>query len=297
MDGNDRHNVITSYLDGLKRRGYSARTLKTYAYALDELLSFFQPQALRLQDITAEGIESYRLHLVERGLSPATQELFLRAARGLFNWMEESGRLFLNPCRELVVRRPARRLLHVPTEDDVKTLLAQPDVDTPIGLRDRTMMEVAYSCGLRNEELVRLNVPDPDLATARLRVMGKGSKERVVPLGRHAVHWLRQYLDGAREQLLDDTDEPALWINRFGDRFTSIGLRHMVRRYAFEAGLNGITPHGLRRACATHMLRRGAHPIQIQLLLGHADMKSLSQYLRVSIKDLIEMHRKSKPGR
>jgi len=295
----ESHRRVAAYLDGLKRRKYSVQTLKTYAYALDELLSFLVVSGVeRVQDVTAEEIAAYRLHLVERGLSPATQEILLRAARGLFNWMEPSGRLFLNPCRGLVVRRPPRKLLPVPSEADVKKLLAQPHVGTAVGLRDRALLEVAYCCGLRNEELVRLNVLDPDLRAARLRVMGKGRKERVVPLGKHAVYWLRQYLNGPREKLLgDDVDERALWINRFGERITSIGLRHLVRRYAVAAGLAGVTPHGLRRACATHMLRRGAHPVQIQLLLGHADMKSLSQYLRVSIKDLTEMHRKSKPGR
>jgi integrase/recombinase XerD len=223
----------------------------------------------------------------------------MRAVRNLFNWMEDTQAIFTNPADRMVVPNPGRKLMPVPTEAEIKRLLARPNVTTPVGIRDRAIIETGYCCGLRREELASLTIFDPDLDTASLRVMGKGRKERALPLGRHALHWLKQYMLQARPKLAGERlDIDALWLKPGGKALSSAGLSIRIKHYAREAKLKrSITPHSLRRACATHMLHHGAHPVQIQMLLGHANMQHLSQYLRLTITDIKKIHAQSSPGK
>lgn len=264
---------MEEYLATLKRRRYSVKSVQTYRYALRNFVSFFQPKAgpppaevvaKNVQDITAEDIEAYRLHLVERGLASASLEVFMRSVRLWFNWLEETGQLFLNPCRSMIVPKPGRKLFPVPTEEDIRKLLARPNVATPKGMRDRALIEVAYASGARREELVRMSIFDPDTKAQTVRIQGKGRKERVVPLGRHAVHWLKQYLDHARPQLLaDKIDQEALWLGNSGAPQGGASMNLQVKTHARTAGTSvPVTLHALRRACATHMLQHGAHPVR-----------------------------------
>lgn len=292
--------LMDAYLATLTRRRYSAKSVQTYRYALGNFTSYLAAAGIDdVQDVDAETLEAYRLHLVERGLASASLEVFMRSVRLWFNWLEETGQLFLNPCRSLVVPKPGRKLLPVPTEEDIRKLLAQPNVATPKGIRDRALIEVAYASGARREELVRMNIFDPDAKAQTVRIQGKGRKERVVPLGRHAVHWLKQYLDHARPKLLaGKIDQEALWLGNSGAPQGGQSMNLQVKTHAQAAGTSvPVTLHALRRACATHMLRHGAHPVQIQMLLGHATMRHLSQYLRLSITDIKRMHEKARPGR
>lgn len=284
-----------AWLGVLCARNYSRSTIESYRSILNQFISFVENKAL--QQIGLSDIEAWRFDLIKRELAPATQELGLRTLRKFFGWLEETGQLFWNPCGELSLPRSPRKLLPVPSEKQMRQLLAQPKLATPVGQRDRALLEVAYGCGLRREELLRLDVLDVDLKSERLRVQGKGRRERVVPLGRHAKEWLGQYLDHSRPRLLKEAiDERALWISRQGGRISIPSVHAIVRRHGAAAGLR-LSAHDLRRACATHMLRNGAHPVQIQLLLGHANLKHLGQYLRVSIRDLRQMHQNSKPGK
>ena len=209
--------------------------------------------------------------------------------------------LFDNPSAALKTPKYERKLLPVPSEADLRRLLAQPSVATPVGIRDRAIIEVGYCCALRREELARLRLRNPDFLQRSLRVLGKGSRERMLPLGEEAFTWLRRYVDDARPALLgrnaDAAALDALWLSSSGKPFGGQGLSAMLRKYGRKAKLSvNITPHSLRRACATHMLRNGAHPVQIQMLLGHATMRHLAQYLRLTIREIREMHRKSRPG-
>jgi site-specific recombinase XerD len=144
-----------------------------------------------------------------------------------------------------------------------------------------------------------MTIFDPDLDKGCVRVMGKGSKERVVPMGRQSVLWVRQYLQSSRPRLLKERiDVHALWIGHDGTPLHTSRLEMIFGKYRAEAGVEtNVTPHAVRRACATHMLRNGAHPVQVQMLLGHATLNTLSQYLQVTIRDLKSMHEQSKVGR
>ncbi len=292
--------AIKDYLTALRRRRYSPKSIDTYGRALMDFASFLSAAHIdRPHDVEAETIENYRLNMRERDFLPNSQEVFLRAVRNLFNWLEKSGRLFANPCRDLVVRQCRGKLPAVPSEEDIRKLLAVPDVAATKGLRDRAIIEVAYSTGARREELCRMSIFDVDSAAGTVRIHGKGNRERVVPLGRRAAHWLEHYLKHARPRLLAaHIDQEALWLGNRGRALSGQAMHVRVRKYANAVGIKPrITLHSLRRACATHMLRRGAHPVQIQMLLGHASMQHLSQYLRLSIREIKAMHAKAKPGK
>jgi len=292
--------VFKEYIAFAKAKHYSPKTLRQYDYALGVLLSFLTANAItRVQDVTAVCLNNFLPYLQDKGLSIGTQENIMRVVRKFFKWLFASGQVFTDPSLELVIPKRPKRLGQVPSEEEMQKLLAQPDVTTPLGLRDRAILEVAYGCGLRRSELAGLSIFDPDLKQHRLRVIGKGNKERVVPLGKQAVRWLTRYTEQIRSELLkNNPDIEALWINKDGKKLDGAAIRHQVRQHTLRAGVDpSLSLHSLRRACATHMLRNGAHPVQIQLLLGHANLKSLSQYLSVTITDLRKTHGQSKPGR
>lgn len=291
---------LAAYLARLQARQYSVKTLCAYSQALKPFCAFLvESGAERLPDVTVAHLEQYRLRLVRRNLARATAYGYLRIIRGFFQYLEQAQAIFVNPARALDLPKYERRLLTVPTEEEVKRLLAQPDVSTPRGIRDRAMLEMFYATGARLEELARMNLAAVDRTQGAIRVMGKGRKERMLPLGRHARHWLDTYLRDARPRFSRrDPDEPALWVGRYGRRLQRENIQVLLRHYAQQAALRPlISPHALRRACATHMLRRGAHPVQIQMLLGHATLENLSHYLRVTMTDLHKAYARSNPAR
>jgi integrase/recombinase XerD len=315
--------IVEQYLKALKSRRYSPKTIATYRYPLTLLISFFQSRGSeagppksprsgtkeeaassfsRLQDVDRNDLTAWRLDLIERELADASLEVFLRAARNLFNWMEGEGMLFDNPAAGLRAPKFERRLLPVPSEAELRRLLSRPNVTTPVGIRDRAVMEVGYCCALRREELAQLTLRSPDFLQRSLRVMGKGSRERVLPLGGEACSWLRRYVEEARPALLGRNAAAAaldvLWIGSNGKPIDGQGISVMLKKYGREAKVAvNMTPHTLRRACATHMLRNGAHPVQIQMLLGHSTLRHLAHYLRLTITDIKKMHAQSRPGK
>ena len=287
------------YLAFLKHKRYSPRTIQTYGLALDKFRVWMNAQKLyHLHDLDETHLEAYRLSMIERGFTEATQEVFMRAVKNLLGWMEKEGSLFLNPARGLVIRQAKPKLSSVISQDEIKRLLAQPAVCTKLGIRDRAILEVGYSCALRRNELASLGILDPDLDRQTLRVMGKGHKERVLPLGKHATYWLEQYLLKIRPQLeKDHLDEQALWLGYGARPISGQAIALLIKNYGRQAGIKThVTPHVLRRSCVTHMLAHGAHPVQLQLMLGHSGMKHLSKYLRLTITDIKATHKASNPG-
>ena len=296
----DISGYVESFLQELKRLKYSPKSLDTYSMALSRFVIFLTAEdTVRVRDITSDHLETYRLRLTEVNLSNATIYVYLRSARFFCNWLEQHHAVFLNPARTFVILKVKRRLQHVPTEADIRRVLSAPNTGTAVGVRDRAILEVFYTCGLRKGELLNLSIFDPDMGTGHLRIMGKGRKERMVPLGRHAVFWLNRYLESARPALSKNADETALWISKTsGLKLSEASIDRLIRDYAGQAGIKGrISAHSLRRACASHMLKNGAHPVQIQMLLGHSSLKCLGQYLKVTITDMQHMHERSKPGK
>ncbi len=299
LGGRSRPAVVdeaAEWLATLLAQGASPRTCAVYRNALDALGAHLG-DAVRAADITADDLVAWRGALAARGLAAATLDVYLRAVRTWFGWLEERGALFLNPAAGLVLPKVTRRLLPVPGAAELRRLLAAPNAATPFGVRDRALLETAYATGARREELVSLDATAVDLVNGTVRVVGKGRRERVLPLTRPAVAWLNRYTTRARPTLLKgQLDEPALWIDLHGARLSPHGLDCIVKKHATAAQLRGVTPHTLRRACATHLLQGGAHVVFVQQLLGHATLRHLAHYLRMTIAELKATHARSKPG-
>lgn len=298
-NGGGVNSIVEDFLDDLKVKKYSPRSLKSYG---ERLKLFFQyldrGNILRVQDVTSSVIDSYRLELADRKLSPGSIDSYLRTLKVFFRYLEKRGTIFVSPAADLVMPRPKSGKLFIPTESNMKKFLSVFNVNTDTGLRNRALAETAYSTGARRRELLNLTIFDPDFRHGTLTIAeGKGGKDRVVPLGKHALFWLDRYISSARNNLLDgNIDVNALWISDSGGELTVCGIDEIFRHNGNKVNLK-IRSHAVRRACATHMLTRGAHPARIQALLGHSSLETLSRYLRITLPELKKTHGKTKVGK
>ncbi|MGA1825013.1 MAG: tyrosine-type recombinase/integrase [bacterium] len=290
---------IKDYLQYLKCLNYCERTIQHYKIALNKFSSYLAANHVhRLNDVSLKDLDDYRLVLVDDDFADTSIVSYLRQVQNFFHYLEQKQEVFMDPSTGLRIPKASYTPQPVPSEKEVKKLLDQPAIPNPVGIRDRAIMETFYSSGVRLEELVRMNVPDVDMKRGVVKVVGKGSKERVTPVGKHAVSWIEKYLAKVRPQFLKERqDEKALWLGEKGKRINPLIVERSVRKYAQEAGVSPVTPHALRRACATHMLQGGAHPVQIQMLLGHSTLRTLSHYLKITITEMFKTHKKGKPGR
>jgi integrase/recombinase XerD len=288
-----------AFLAGLEAGKYSKASIDNYTRALRKFFLFLAAHAIgKLQDVTSELLEQYRFELISAGFKYSSLDQYIRSVRLFFRRLEKTGVVFSDPSYHLVNVRYEKRLPVVPSEAEMKKLLGQPNVGTPAGVRDRALLEVCYATGVRVHELYTLDVRSLDLPNGVLRVFGKGRKERILPLGKHARSWLDRYLHDARNALLGGAiDCPALWVDQYGRRLSKGAIAVRLTAYSRQAAIKHISVHGIRRACATHMLANGAHPVQIQILLGHASLRNLSQYLQLTVTDLKKTHGQSRLGK
>lgn len=291
---------VRPWLESLVAEKYQPTSIRFLLKSIQDFERFIRKRkkAAHSRDVRSEDMEEYRLALVRRKLSAATQENYLQTAKSFFAWQEKRGMIFASPARGLKVPRRPRGLKYVPTEKELVHLIESISVGRPIGQRDLAIVEVAYGSGLRLNELAQLNLDSIDLERRMVRVMGKGQRMRIVPLTRTAVAALRAYLAGGRKALLKErSDEEALWICRkWPTRLKPVSVAYAITIHATSAGLD-LSPHDLRRAFATHMLIRGISPVFVAKMLGHATYSHLDEYLRYAPTDLIEIHRRCRPGR
>jgi len=294
----DLRQLAEDFMSAMAVRNYSPASIAHYRMDLKRLVSFLEERGrTRPQEVTVGDLEAFRLDVVEKNFSEKTLHSYLRIVPQFFDCLEAGQVIFVNPAIDFQLPKLPYRFVPVLDEQEIKRLLEQPDVSTPVGLRDRALLETAYATGARREELANLTLDRLNLARQTARLFGKGRKERVVPLGKHATYWLERYLKEARPQLLRGHQEEAVWIgSQLGCKMQSPKLGTLITEVAKAANVK-ISAHGLRRACATHMLRRGAHPLLIQELLGHTGGHSLKHYLRLSMDDLKKTLNRSKPGR
>lgn len=300
-----KNTYIEKFLTRMAENKYSFRTIQTYRYPLGRFSSFLVENSVTgedglpsFQDVTLETLEKYRLSLIRSDFSSESIVTYLQSVRKFFSFLEEEGTIFANPAVSFKNPRGKRTIKDVPTVDEIERLLGGINITTSIGIRDRAMIETAYCCALRLNEMLKLTILNVDLDNRTLRVFGKGRKERILPLGTQAAKWLKAYLTRARPDLAVDVDVDTLWLSREGRPLIEITYQKMLHHHAEQAGLAGrVTGHTLRRACATHMLRNGAHPVAIQHLLGHGTLQHLSSYLNLTLADLRKAHEKSTVGR
>jgi len=292
-----------AFVEHLISKKYSLKSVESRRFAIHNFISFSAEKKVRkLRDVTEKHLVEYRLYLLEKEYSKHSINSYVAAVRKMFEFAEEAGLVFMNPARKLKTPKVSSEIMTTPSIDEVSRLIDAIDINDSGGIRDRAMIETAYSAALRLNELLSLTADNIDLRNGTVQVIGKGSKERILPLTSEAVKWLKKYINHYREKLITDgcfqlKEKDALWVNGKGTKLKDYTFNQILRELSNKANLDyKITAHCLRRACATHMLENGAHPYQIQTMLGHADVKHLSQYLRMTITEIKATHKNSKLG-
>jgi len=285
--------AIDAFLQHLRvERGLSANTAKAYAgdlFCLSELLRGRGRASVR--DVTDRDLVDFALSL-SKALGARSQARRLVAVRGLFRWLRAERVLEVDPAAELELPKVGRALPRTLGRDDIDRLLALPDRDTPRGLRDAAMLETLYATGLRVSELVNLRVSDLELDKGYLRTLGKGKKERLVPMGEVARVRLGEYVVEARAKLAPAAASgPVLFLTPRGKAMTRQGFFKLLRGYALRVGIDwAISPHKLRHSFATHLLEGGADLRSVQAMLGHKDIGTTEVYTHVSRAHLRKVH-------
>ncbi|MFQ5936618.1 MAG: site-specific tyrosine recombinase XerD [Acidiferrobacterales bacterium] len=295
-DANDT--VVERFLDALwMEHGLSANTLSAYRRDLAGCAKWLAHEQKRLTDAQRADLLAYISHCVENGARPRTTARLLSSLRRFYRYLIREGALEVDPTAELDSPKLGRPLPKSLTEEQVERLLAAPDVNTVLGLRDRAMLETLYATGLRVSELVSLSVPELNREAGFVRVMGKGGRERLVPLGEEAGAWLSRYLSEARTCLLRRQQTDALFPTARGAAMTRQAFWHNIKRYARVAGIDDmqLSPHTLRHAFATHLLNHGADLRVVQMLLGHADLSTTQIYTHVARARLKQLHAQHHP--
>ncbi len=288
---------LEAYFDHLRvERGLSENSLDAYGRDLAKLLAFARVRRRPLLALTQAELSEFLATLQARGLKARSIARAVHALRGFYRFLLRESRLLADPMENLRAPRVVKPLPRFLTPRQVDALLAAPDTHTPLGLRDRAVLEVFYATGLRVSELIGLKPGDVDLALGVLTCFGKGRKERLVPLGSEARHWVASYLAEVRPRLHKDRGARELFLSNRGGGFSRMGLWALVRRHARTAGLaRTLTPHVLRHSFATHLLERGADLRSLQAMLGHADISTTQIYTHVTQERLRQLYDRFHP--
>ena len=278
--------------DGLSRNTLESyrRDLRLFSAWLstDRGKTLLQAQRMDLLD--------YLAYKFQRKARPRSAARLLSSLKRFYRYLLRENRIQADPTLQVESPKLPRSLPKILTEEDINALLAAPNVETPLGLRDRSMLETLYASGLRVSELVTMKLAQLSQDMGVVRVVGKGSKERLVPVGEEALTWIRRYMDSARPEILAGRQTDALFITSRGASMTRQAFWYLIRRYADQAGIrSGISPHTLRHAFATHLLNHGADLRVVQLLLGHADISTTQIYTHVARERLKQLHAKHHP--
>ena len=285
-------NVEQEYLDHLRvERGLADNTLLAYGQDLRKLKAFAGKRRKPVLELSQRELQDFIARLREEGLSARSTARAVHALRGLYKFAVRESLLEIDPMENLRAPKAFTALPRYLTAAQVEALMNAPDTKTRLGLRDRAMLEVLYASGLRASELVSLKAKDVDLGIGLLTCMGKGRKERLVPVGGTACAFIARYLEEARSRLSKGKDSPHLFLSDRGGTLTRNGLWGVVRRYAVKIGVERVlTPHVLRHSFATHLLERGADLRSLQAMLGHADISTTQIYTHISRERLRKIY-------
>ena len=297
------HALLDTFIDGLwLADGLAKNTLASYRCDLVLFATWLATQGTQgtsIVDADETAINGYLAHLHQRpgGIKAASQRRLLASLRRLYQWLLAQGRMTTDPLRNIARPMPGTRFPKTLSEKQVESLLAAPDVGTALGLRDRAMLELLYATGLRVTELIGVRLFEISLNDNVVRVMGKGSKERLVPLGEIAADWLQRYTAQARPELLQQQSSDAVFVTARGAAMTRQMFWALIKKYALQTGIprEKISPHVLRHAFATHLLNHGADLRVVQLLLGHADISTTQVSTHVARERLKQLHRQHHP--
>lgn len=299
MASSDPAAAIDAYVDHLRiERRLAALTVESYSRDLAALSRFLESRGLAVDAVTRQDLEAFVRTLMTTGLSPRSAARAVACVRGFYRFLVLDRRIEASPADDLRAPRAWPALPRFLTIEEVDQLIAAPDVSTPRGLRDRAMVELLYATGLRVSELVGLRQADLNLEAGYLSCIGKGEKERVVPIGDEAVTWVRRYLRDGRGALLKGRSSPRLFVNARGGPLSRVGFWKILKEYALRTGLpHDLSPHVLRHSFATHLLDRGADLRAIQVMLGHADLSTTQIYTHVLDARMRSVYEKFHPRR
>jgi integrase/recombinase XerD len=284
--------AVTRFLDAVwMERGLSSNTLAAYRADLTALSRWLADRGVQMLRTTRADLLGFIAWRVEAGARPRSTARQLSSFRRFFRYLVREGVIRDDPTAQIAMPKIGRSLPKSLSEEEVEALLSAPLVSDPLGHRDRTMLEVLYATGLRVSELVSLKYNAVNLNQGVIRVLGKGNRERLIPVGEEAVRWLQEFIAGARNEILLDRTTDYLFPTRRGDRMTRQAFWHIVKRYARKSSIDkDLSPHTLRHAFATHLLNHGADLRVVQMLLGHSDLSTTQIYTHVARERMKEMH-------
>jgi integrase/recombinase XerD len=287
--------AIRAFLSYVRvEKGLSENTILAYGRDLAKFAAFAAPRALK--EIQRDEIVDFLAGLYRRGLDSRSVARHLVTLRNFFRFAVAEGLLREDPTLNLESPKTRRRLPSFLSLEEVERLMAQPDAGTLLGLRDKAMLELLYGTGLRASELLGLRTADLQLEVGCLRCIGKGDKDRLVPVGKTALAAVEQYLREARPRLLKGRSSPVLFVNRFGGKMSRVGFWKILSDYGRRARIRvKLSPHKLRHSFATHLLERGADLRSVQLMLGHADISTTQIYTHVVQERLKQVYKAHHP--
>jgi len=292
--------AISSFLTHVKvEKGLSANTVSAYRRDLVKFEGFAKKRKLMVETVSRDDLVDFLAGLYRDKLESRTVARQLVTLRNFFRWAQTQEIITEDPCIKLESPKIRKSLPGYLRLDEVEKLLNQPDEKTPLGMRDRAMLEVLYSTGLRVSELVGLRASDLDSKVGWVRCIGKGDKDRIVPIGRKALAMVDKYMREARPELVRQSkaaNSPTLFVNRRGVSLSRVGVWKILSAYGRKAGLRlALTPHMLRHSFATHLLERGADLRSVQLMLGHADISTTQIYTHVVEERLKQVYKAHHP--
>jgi integrase/recombinase XerD len=277
-------------------RGLAENTIHSYRYDLEQYTSFLSVQKLNFLQANQNVIMNFLTKQRLLNKSARTRSRMLAALRGFYRYLLQEGRIAADPTENLTSPKLEKNLPRVLSVEDVEQLLAQPNHGTVTGMRDKAMLELLYATGMRVSEMLGLDTQHLNLDLGFVRCMGKGSRERIIPVGEVAQKYLREYLSRCWLKLRRNSGERAVFLNKNGRRLTRQGFWKILKGYAKKAGIQQeITPHVLRHSFATHLLENGADLRAVQEMLGHADISTTQIYTHLSKRKLREVYEKSHP--
>ena len=290
--------VIERFLDAMwMERGLSEKPPASYRNDLSKLRRWIEQEELSFESASVDDLQRYQQWLFDAGYKQTSRARMVSAIRRLYQYLHREKVREDDPSVMLVSPRLPKRLPKDISEEQVDALLDAPDPNDPIELRDKAMLELLYATGLRVTELVSLTMENVSLRQGVVRVIGKGNKERLVPMGENAVDWIEQFLETGRPQLLGEKSSDVVFPSKRAKQMTRQTFWHRIKHYAVLAGIDSdkLSPHVMRHAFATHLLNYGADLRVVQMLLGHSDLSTTQIYTHVATERLKQLHETHHP--
>ena len=294
-ENNESLKLIEGFIDGVwMEKGLSKNTLSAYRQDLFNFNSWLKDS--KLENVDKIKLLEYLAYRLKQGYSTRSTARTLSSLRAFYAFLVAKSVILDNPTSKIDSPKLGHSLPKILSEEDVEKLIKAPDTKTSIGLRDRAMLELLYACGLRISELIKLDILDLNVRQGLVKVMGKGDKERLVPMGEESLDWISLYLSYGRSLLLKNNQSSYLFLSNRGKGMTRQTFWYRIKQYATKAGVDeSLSPHTLRHAFATHLINHGADLRTVQLLLGHTSLSTTQIYTEVARHRMKELHREHHP--